>query len=315
MANLTLPRQTTYSGQSYIPAPSYDSFTARFGHAFPKPQFLESDLGITALYDLQPPSGNSKQQVLIVHGACTPALGMISLSRELQRLNPDMHVALYDLWGHGLSSTPLTSHTPAIFHAQIFQVLGQMRWSQAHILGFSFGGTTAMSFAVYNPNIPLSVTLAGSAGLMPSDIGGPEVTRLLAAEGDDTEAIAAVQEWLEGGPLVVPEDWKEKMEKGEVVAHALRKWELDEHQGYGHSVLSMARFGGIFEREELFGRSAKLSVSKLGIIGENDEVCSKEQLESVGLDRVESIAGAGHDFIRIRAVEVARILNVFWREQ
>ncbi|KAI1213140.1 alpha/beta-hydrolase [Annulohypoxylon truncatum] len=313
---LKLPRRMVWGQRKDIGAPSYASLTSLFRDAPPQPQYLESDLGTTALYELPPPSGRSERHVLIIHGLNTPALGLWPLAKELQALDPDAHVALFDLWGHGLSSTPLVAHTPQIFHFQIFQVLGFLRWTRAHVVGYSFGASTAVGFALHNPWIALSVALLAPAGLCHKGLWGERVQDLLDnSEGREGQAIDAVLDWLEGGPLVIPADWRERVNAGEVVAELLREWELREHPGYPHSVLSMFREGGVSGCEDDFRRFARSPIRKIGVVAELDVICSKAQLIDLGFDDVEVVKEANHGFVRGATTgEVARIVYRVWTQ-
>ena len=312
--DLALPRRTSYGGERYIAGPTYETFLAHFGNAFPKPYFLTSDLGVTAVYDLPPPSKQTKRQVLVVHGANTPALGMLPLARELQAIDADTHVVLFDLWGHGLSSTPLVAHTPQIFHAQMLQILAHIQWNKAHILGFSFGGIVAVTFAVYYPSVPLSLTLIAPAGLMHKADRGPKMCELLDAEGRDPEAIECLFDWLEGG-LVVPDGWEEKMRSGQVVAEALKRFSVDQHRGHQHSVLSIARDGGIFDREEDYRQLTNVPVDKIAVLGDFDEICTKARMEEFGMDQIEVLDKADHELVRTRAAEIAVKVYDFWAKK
>ena len=315
-ADRELPRQVLWEQKSYIASPSYESFTSKFGSSFPEPCFLESSLGRTAVYDLPPPSKESKRPLLILHGANTPALGMLLLARELQALDPDTHVALFDLWGHGLSSTPLTPHTPHTFHLQMFQVLGFLRWSKVHLVGYSFGGIVAISFAIQNQRVPLSVAVLGPAGLLHKADFPPRVRELLDdSKGKEEEAKDAMLDFLEGGPLEVPDDWRERMNEGQVVAQALREWELQEHAGYPLSILSLLREGDVTDRDGLIEQFAQLPLPKLAIAGEVDSMCSAQRLVELGLDNIEVIPKANHDFVRRVPGEVARMLHRFWKSE
>jgi len=316
LADLELPRRRVWGQNNGIAAPTNAAFTARFGHAFPKPKYLESDLGTTALYNLPPPSGQSKRPVLIIHGLNTPALGMWLLAKELQALDPDAHVVLFDLWGHGLSSTPLVAHTPQIFHFQIFQVLGFMQWTRAHIIGYSFGASTAITFAIHNVWTALSVAVLAPAGLLRKEDFSKHMQELLDdSTGRETEAADCVLSFLEGGPLVVPTNWQERVNSGEVVAEALREWELQEHPGYPHSVLSMFREGGVYGCEDSFRKFAQLPLKTIGVVAELDTVCSRSQLVELGFGDVEVVGKANHAFVRGAAGEVARIVYRFWTRQ
>lgn len=308
-----MPRPIAWNGNRSIAGPSYASFTSRFGHAFPEPHFLYSDLGRTAVYEVSPPSGQSKRPVIIVHGANTPALGMLALAKELQALDPGAHIVLYDNWGHGLSSTPLVAHTPHVFHSQILQVLGYMGWTRAHFLGFSLGGATLMTFAVHNPWTVSSAVILAPAGLLHREDFEPRMRALLDdSHGKESEAADVVLSWLEGGPLVVPEDWQEQAKAGKAVAEALRDWEIQAHRGYPLSVLSLFRDGGVTGAEESIRAFAKLPLQKIGVLAEQDQVCNKTQLTDLGFHNVQVVKNEGHDFVRTVPAEVASIVHKFW---
>ena len=315
-ADFTLPRRQLLHGRdTSIRGPSYETLSSHFGRLFPRPHFLTSDLGTTAVYELSAASGSSKRAVLIVHGLGTPALGLLPFAKELQSLDPDAHVVLFDVWGHGLSSTPLVAHTPHIFHSQMLQVMGYMQWLKVDLIGYSFGASTAVSFALSNPWMVSSVSVLAPAGLLAWSDFVNEMQDLLQDSGDrEQEAITYILDWLEGGPLVMPANWREKLADGEVAGKALREWELNNHAGYPHSVLSIFRNGRVHSSAEMFATFAKLSVEKLGIVGETDPVCSKKQLDDLGFPDVQVIAQEGHGFIRSNARETARIVHCFWTQ-
>ncbi|KAI3335549.1 alpha/beta-hydrolase [Ustulina deusta] len=317
LADIELPRKLLRARENFIAGPGLASFTSRFGTAFPTPRFLESELGTTAVYSLAPPSGRPQRRVLLIHGLNTPALGLLPLAARLQALDGDAHVVLFDLWGHGLSGTPLVAHAAAIFHAQILQVLGFLRWPSAHLLGYSFGAAMLAKFALCNPWAVDSAALLAPAGVIDTALFGDRLRGLLLAAADragsEPEAREAVFAFLEGGPLVVPPDWEERARRGEVVAEALRDWELSEHPGYRHSVFSMFREGNVYGCEDDFGRFARLQGKKVVVVlGELDEVCRREKLVDLGFEYVEVVEGAGHGVVRTQPGEVARIVYGMW---
>ncbi|RWA03458.1 hypothetical protein EKO27_g11643, partial [Xylaria grammica] len=65
-AGFELQRKLLREPKNYIEGPGLESFTSRFGTAFPKPEFLSSDLGVTALYSLPAPSGAAQRRVLLL---------------------------------------------------------------------------------------------------------------------------------------------------------------------------------------------------------------------------------------------------------
>ena len=314
-----IPRRITSSDgtkSTAIAGPTHDIFTQNFGTAFPKPHYLTSDFGKTAVYDLPPPStAATTRHVLLIHGAQTPGLGMLLLARALQKLDPGTHIVLYDFWGHGLSSTPLAPHTPGLFHFQVLQVLAFKGWSKAHIAGYSYGGRILASFAAENPTVPLSLALLAPAGLMDEDLLDKKLLGALGntSEAEEDKAAKYVLDWLEGGEIQIPKDSRERIQGGEAVAEELRKFGLDEHKGYRASILSMFREGKIHGSEEVFSKAGALPVKKIGILGELDGVCNREsQLTEVGFADVRILKGEQHAFVRSNAGAVADILNEFW---
>ncbi|KAI0469053.1 Alpha/Beta hydrolase protein [Xylaria cf. heliscus] len=309
------PIVLNYKNKGSIPAPSYEAFTSRFGDAFPKPEFLSSDLGVTAVYQLPAPSGQTKRRVLMIHGINTPALGLLPLAKQLQARDPDAHVVLFDLWGHGLSSTPLIPHAAHIFEAQIYQVLGFAQWTEAHFLGYSFGGSVLTRFALHNPWAVASATLLAPAGILSKDLFAERLRDLLDnPKGREAEAIEAVLLFLEGGPIVVPADWQERVRRGEIVAEAFREWELLEHRGYRDSVYSMFTGGSVYGCEDYFRKFAQLSLKKVAVLGETDEVCDNGTLASLGFDNIQVVPEHGHGLVRSAPSEVARIVYEMWTQ-
>ena len=298
-----------YHPSSSIPAPSHDSFTARFGDAFPKPQYLTTELGQTAIYHLPAP-GQVLRRVLIIHGLNTPALGLLELAQHIQTLSPWSHLVLYDLWGHGLTSSPGVQHSPEIFQQQIHDVLAHLKWESADIIGFSFGGSTAVRFAVESPGKVNTLTILAPAGLLDRNSCDHEIEEVLSGSARQGQAEERVLEFLEGGELRVPADWKEKMHGGAIVPQALRRFELDEHRGFRASLTSMFRHGGVFGCEDIFVKAHGLAV-----LGEKDDVCSSEQLKELGWKDVRVVKRASHELPRSHVGEVAKIVVDCWEQK
>ncbi|KAH8805382.1 valacyclovir hydrolase [Xylogone sp. PMI_703] len=312
---LVLPRPLQVDGNKFITAPSESEFTSRFGDFHPAVQFLPSAYGTTAYYDL-PPSTSSRdvlpQRLIFVHGVGTPAVGLTPLARKLQALNPGLHILLYDLWGHGLSQTPLVPHVPALFHAQILHLLSHMKWPSAHVVGYSFGGSTATSFTAFHPEVVDSLAIIAPVGLLRSE-DLTEKERSFLRGGPDVEEAARdwVLDFTEGGELVVPQDWKERVNRGELVVEAIRSWEREEHKGHVASVVAMGRDGNIFDGHDAYRTVAKGEKKTLAVLGELDDVCTTQDLNAVGWENVLVVKGANHGLVRNRVDEVAAPLHDF----
>ncbi|TLD08241.1 uncharacterized protein PgNI_07421 [Pyricularia grisea] len=318
MSLFSLPRPgtTTTTPQAPIAAPSEADFTKTFGQLLPPASFLTTPQGTAAFYDLPPsttPSASSPppDRVLLIHGVQTPALGMFPLARALQTSFPGKHLALVDLWGHGLSETPVQPHEPALFHGLIDAVLDRLGWPSAHIVGYSFGGALAVGYVNSRPARVQSLALVAPAGLIPSAGVGDGVAAL---RGDDAAAAWAwTLDFLEGGELVVPPDWRERVARGEVVAPAIKEWQMREHAGHKAAVVAIVRDGRIMDDDEAFVRAAKSGVPAVGVVGELDGVCSGDQLRAVGFADVVVVPEAGHGVVRDNAAEVAAAIGAFWK--
>lgn len=301
-----------------IAGPPELAFTSTFGTLLPPAKYIQTPTGKAAYYELPPyaPSTISPtpDRVLLIHGVQTPALGLLPLARALQGSFPQTHFVLFDHWGHGLSDTPATPHEQILFHDLIDALLNQLKWPTVHFIGYSFGGALTPAYVVSHTERVKSFVLVAPAGLMRSSNLDAEGQMHFRGEGDEMAAQQWVYKWLEGGELVVPEDWEEKVAQGEVVATALKRWQLREHAGHAASVLGIIRDGGVFDNHHAFPAAAQTSIPSLAVLGESDGIVSKEGLEEVGITNVAMIPGAGHGVVRERVPEVAALIEEFWKE-
>lgn len=322
---LVLPRpgasNDIHSGPP-IAAPTEAAMTSAFGILLPAVQYLSTPRGRAAYY-LYPPSAPSPsptpQRILMVHGVQTPALGLHPLATALRARFPAADIALVDLWGHGLSDTPRTPHTPDLFHELLDGVLAELGWTTGlHLLGFSFGGATVVGYVASSEARRArvaSLVLVAPAGLVRAAQFGERVQREYLDVGakDEEGARNWVLDFLEGGRLAVPADWRERVGRGEVVAEALREWEMREHEGHAASVVAIFRDGGVLDLHPAFEQVAKTDIPCLGVVGEIDSVCSAGALEQVGLPNVCVVSQAGHGLVRERIPEVAQAVEEFWK--
>lgn len=319
---LVLPRpgEASQSPQKSISAPSEESFISKFGALLPPAKYLKTDHGKAAYYEIKPENLTEKplvkvSRVFIVHGVQTPALGMQPLVSVLKERFPNTHFVLLDLWGHGLSDTPILPHGTSLFHSLVEGVLLDVGWEDAHFIGYSFGGAIVSSFAAGYRERVSSLVLIAPAGLMRmGDFDERQSGLMEGGEGVERTASEFVFEFLEGGKLVVPGDWEERVKRGEVVAEAIRDWEVKEHEGHRASVVGIFRDGGVFDRHAGFVEVVRLGIPCFSILGENDDVCSVQDLDGVGMRDVAVVEGAGHAVVRQRVPEVVELIEGFWNK-
>lgn len=315
-----LPRpKTATSGEALrsIKAPPEAKFTETFGSLLPRASFLETTNGRAAYYQL-PPSSEADpstpiSRVIFVHGVQTPAIGLQPLASALSSRFPRAHLVLLDLWGHGLSDTPFVAHEPTIFHSLIGALMGQLGWVDAHFIGYSFGGSTTASFAAAHPECVSSMVLVAPAGLLGStQFNELQRSYLQGGEGLEDQARDWIVEFLEGGQLVIPPDWKARVRQGQVVAEAVREWELKEHEGHLASVVGIFRDGGVLDQHAVFAKAATKGIPSFAILGELDDLCSAQDLFDVGMRNVAVVPQVGHGVVRERVPEVTQLISDFW---
>ena len=344
---LVLPRPgATFEPRDPIPGPSESSFTSTFGALLPPAKYITLPQGRAAYYFFPaadtasspsisaPPSiipDTVPKKVLLIHGVQTPALGLLPLITELRAAFPRTQFAACDLWGHGLSDTPFAPHEGTLFHALIDAVLRELGWKGSSeplaggvgLVGYSFGAVLTMGYLSEYLNegerrrFVDSFVLVAPAGLVRRVwFNEQEKVWLSPSCPPEHEAQAAqfVVETLEGSslPIAVPSDWQQKVSKGEIVAQAVKDWEMRNHPGHPASVVGVFRDGSVIDNDQLFVDARKLGLSALVVLGENDGLSSEEEIEEFGFD-VKVVKGAGHAVVRENAGEVAECIGRFWK--
>jgi pimeloyl-ACP methyl ester carboxylesterase len=300
-----------------IPGPSESLFTETFGQLLPPAKYLSTAYGNIAYYTYAPTtqqdqSTSSPSRVLFLHGVQTPSLGLQPLATSLHTFFPKAEFVLVDLWGHGLSSTPIAAHTPSLFHSLVDSVLEALEWASCHLIGYSFGGVTAVSYISSSSQRAKrieSVALIAPAGLWkPHSL---DETKLNSP--DFSIAKSHVLELLEGGLLIVPSDWQSRITRGEIVAEKIREWQMQNHAGHTASVIRIVRDGGIMGQEEVFRAAVETEIAIIAVLGEKDDVVYEKDLKAVGMRNVVVVKGVGHGVVREEVKEVAKHIEEFWQ--
>lgn len=319
---LVLPRPGAARGTPSppIPAPTEAAFTDTFGKLLPPAQFFTTPHGRAAYYELRPTSDDapakSPDRVLILHGVQTQSLGMLPLASALHAAFPQAHCVLLDWWGHGLTETPVEPHDSTLFNAQVDALLDHLGWPSAHFVSYSFGCTATMSYvAKRGPERVKSMALVAPAGLLRlADLTDLQRSYIKGGSGVEDDARSWTFEFLEGGDLVVPADWKERVARGEVVAEAVREWQIREHPGHAASVVGIFRDAGVFDNDADFARASESGVQSVFVLGALDDLCSESKLTQVGFHNIHVVPEAGHTVVRSRVPEVAGFIGEFWKQ-
>lgn len=318
---LPRPGSTPPDTVQSIPAPSETAFVEAFGKLLPQVSYLHTQTGRAAFYELpplSPPPADATvaiSRVLFVHGVQTPAIGLQPLAKSLSQRFPHAKCVLVDLWGHGLTDTPVVAHNAALFHGLLEALMLHLGWENAHLVGYSFGASTAASFAVAKADRVASMVLVAPAGLMRAN-QFDEVQRsyLRGGEGLEEQAKAWILQFLEGGELIVPPDWEDRVKRGEVVAEAVRDWQMKNHEGHIASVVAIFRDGGVLDNEAEFAKAARTGIRHFCVLGGMDDIVSPQDLHNVGMHNIVVVPQVGHAVVRERVPEVTELIEGFWNK-
>lgn len=210
----------------------------------------------------------------------------------------------------------MAAHTEELFHFQIMHLLDRLGWASVHLIGYSFGGVLTAGLVGMEgvADRVRSYVLVAPAGLLRLAAFPREQRELLGKEGcvDEDAAGKLVVEVLEGGEMVVPRDWRERVGRGEVVAQAVKEWQMREHKGHFASVVAIFRDGGVMDNDVVFEKAVQTGIPNIIVLGELDDVCSEEELRAKGFTDVFVVPGIGHAVVREREQDVARHIANFW---
>ena len=112
--------------------------------------------GINTHYQLMPAKGvdpESAPTVVFIHGLGTDSLASFYLTLAPPVAAAGVNVISYDLRGHGKTDRPASGYTLADFVADLADLLDQLDVGRpVHLVGNSFGGTLAFSYAALHPD-------------------------------------------------------------------------------------------------------------------------------------------------------------------
>lgn len=121
------------------------------------PQILADGVRLNCL-QLSPEQAEPRADIVFVHGLATNlAFWYVQYAVALAQ---DYRVTLFDLRGHGRSTMSPSGYSVGSLGDDLYAVFDQLCVSEAHLVGHSFGGVVALSFAARHPDRVASVVLA-----------------------------------------------------------------------------------------------------------------------------------------------------------
>lgn len=245
----TLVRRLSLSELACLPYPP---------DLFPGARDVDTPYGIMRVYEWGPADG---RKVVFIHGDTTPCPMFASIAQGL--VDRGCRVMLFDLWGRGYSDTPLDyPHDARLFSLQILFAVASspIHWTGPNtfaLIGFSLGGSIAMSFAGTFPDMVDSIVQLGPAGLirnLPDSYKSIFIRHpWLAPSSDFMRKLVGRVIGVRTGTRETPAPERTAMGKsGDEPRHvdynqldlaAIVQWQYDHHQGFIHSFTNTIRHG------------------------------------------------------------------------
>lgn len=192
---------------------------------YPGGKDIDTPYGCIRAYEFGPEDG---ERVLFIHGITTPCPVFSGILPKI--VEAGYRVCTFDLFGRGYSDAPDLKHDERLFLSQTLCVLQKIGWTKCSVVGYSFGGSLATSFASYFPDSVQSVILIAPAGLL-AQKEMPLVRRIAQSELVPFSLLHALQSTL------VPKS-KEivaKTSAGRVDVTHVSLWQSANHKGFSRS--------------------------------------------------------------------------------
>lgn len=277
--------------------------------ALPGGRDVPTPYGTIRVFEFGPRDG---ARVLLLAGISTPCVSLSALAEALAARG--YRVMLFDYFGRGWSDAPDpygVDHDDRLYVSQILCVLAssEVAWlgdaghddggGGFHIIGYSFGGGLAVSFASSFGRAVRSLTLIAPGGLMRRGAGS-WTTAALYSRGFFPEAVlqyfvhrrfepadavaGAGSTPAEGRAAGEKETLVEQVEMGDgegqdvipfddavvssrrpgVTVTSVMAWQLRHHQGFVPAMMSSFRYGPIHERYEEWAKVGAMLSERRG---------------------------------------------------
>jgi pimeloyl-ACP methyl ester carboxylesterase len=215
------------------------------------------------------------------------------------------HLIIPDLPGHGRSADVSGPYTVEAMTAWVAAELESRGVREAHVMGYSHGGTVAQRLALDAPHLVRSLALvatyAHNTATRRERVEGWLAPRLVRALGMRRFANIVARPGLGGGPPMPPDQiaWMREMLSG---------------NGTAAMAQAAAELSG-FDSRPWLGR---LRVPTLVVCGEVDSAVPVHHVrmltEGIAGSRSVTVPGAGHTLVWTHRDQLAQILTTWWSD-
>lgn len=272
----------------------------------------------------------------------TSGADILSFSRSRYRHMLITFPLFIDLWGRGYSDTPLNlPHNKGLFITQIVLAVNssKLSWTGSDsggfsMIGYSFGGGVAMSFAAHFPYLVRSIVLLAPGGIIrslpdgyknvffrhPSLIPSRYLKRLVG------KALVLNLNSLPHMSHNQTDETMSREEDSHMPGNRISdisdvvQWQYDHHQGFIHSFINTIQHGPLMHQHSDWRRVCENFSGKkiLVVLGDSDDIVTKQEMsedlsricDNPELVEVQSVAGTHGDLPKSH--EVVKLISDLW---
>jgi 3-oxoadipate enol-lactonase len=233
--------------------------------------------------------------------------GLADDHRAWRRSLPDLalrrRVLLYDLRGHGQTSSGEADGTLRQLGDDLIALMDAIGVDRADIAGFSLGGTIAMRAGIDHPHRIRRLVLVATSSRVGRSAAEWYRQRVEMVERDDP----LLRETLDRDAADVYAEAPAELEQGLLI----RRQSTADPRGYGNACAAMAALNEAPLDPEL----RAITAPTLIVASEKDKHCPPRAAEiiaaGIGGSRLEILPGAGHAIPAEKPRELARLMNSF----
>lgn len=270
-------------------------------------RFAELSQGVTHYQWAGPKDG---QQIVCIHGLTSASYVWTGLVKAFVLMG--FRVLTYDLYGRGLSASPIGEQNPVFFRKQLEDLLkDQSVDADSIFVGYSMGGEIAVDFALNNPNKVQRLILLATAGL--GQTLSPFVTLMV-----KTPFIGDGLMYAFGGKLFGRSTGA--MDAAKIANPNMRPWPIGNRQSQGFlpAVLSSYRHTLSLDQTEAHRAISAADIPVLAIWAEKDTAVPLSAMGKLAVVNREAyqevVEGADHSLPYSHTNEIVTTIQEFLRE-
>ncbi|MBS3756503.1 MAG: 3-oxoadipate enol-lactonase [Desulfobacterales bacterium] len=175
---------------------------------------------------------------------------------QMQALQENYRVLVYDVRGHGQTSAPEGDYSMDLLAEDALALMDSMEIGQAHFMGISMGGMIGQTLALKYPDRITGLILCDTASQVPADAGPVWEERIAAANSQGMAALAdgTLERWLS------PEFREQYPDTTQKIREIVLSTPVNGFAGCGRAIAGF----------DIHDRLPQLSAPTLIMVGEND---------------------------------------------